>query len=158
MYTRLIIALAVVVFFAITHWQVYRFGRKTVETQYQTQVLLAEKKARETEQLLSTQKQKAEELYVKQKRQATAAAANARAELDRLRAALAGSSGPTSDPTPNPGVDGRAGPESELFGQCAAALVSMAAETDRLKANVVGLQEYVKNVCTPQNPVQSKNH
>ena len=147
MYGRLIAALVVVVFLAGTHWKAYKVGGRAVETRYQTQALAAEQKIRELEQNLMAQKQKAEEAYVEQKRKAAAAAASAQSELGRLRDALAQRGQTPADPASSPGVDDRAGLEQELLGQCASALVSMAAEADRLEAIVIGLQGYVKGVC-----------
>ena len=147
MYGRLIAALVAVVFLAGTHWKAYKVGERAVESQYQTRALEAEKKARELEQSLVVEKQKAEERYVEQKRQAAVAAADARAELGRLRSALADRSAAPTNPAAGPRVDGRAGLEQELLGQCASALVAMAAEADRLEAWIIGLQWYVKGVC-----------
>lgn len=150
MYWRITLAVIVAVFFAGTHWKAYKVGEKAVEAKYQARALEAERQAREREQALMVEKQKAEERYVEQKRKAESAAAGARTELGRLRSALADRGEVTSNPAAGPRVDGRAGLEQELLGQCAAALVSMAAEADRLEAWIIGLQGYVKNVCLPR--------
>jgi Fe-S cluster assembly scaffold protein SufB len=133
-----------------THWKAYVSGGKAVEARYQAQVLAAEQKARELEKTLVVEKQKAEERYVEHKRQAAVTAAGARAELGRLRSALASRREASANPATVAGTNGRTGLEQELFGQCASALVSMAAEADRLETWVVGLQGYVKGVCLPR--------
>lgn len=109
----------------------------------------AEQAARRQEHDLLTARQKAEEQYELEKRKAAGAATRARAELDGLRNELyaigpstAGKSAPATGR-----ADGAARIEGELLGQCATALVAVAAEADRLAANVIGLQSYVKGVC-----------
>lgn len=101
-------------------------------------------------QELNTAKQKLEEDYALEKRKAAVAARSARAELDGLRQELYAL--PAPDPSaiiqaaPSPGgVDG-ATVERELLGECAAALVTVAAEADLLATQLVGLQSYVRNV------------
>jgi hypothetical protein len=130
-----------------THWKAYKVGERGVESKYQAAALKAEERARQLEQELIASKQKAEERYVQQKRKADAAAAGARTELDGLRNALAERGAPGANSTSCPGAYGSDRLEQELFGQCASALTSMAAEADRLEALVVGLQGYVKGVC-----------
>ena len=147
MYWRLTAALVAIVLLVGTHWKAYKVGGRVVEAEYQARTLAAEQKARELEQHLVAQKQKAEEAYVQEKRKAAAAAAGAQSELGRLRNALTSRSQPSADPAAGPGTDDRTGLEQELLGQCASALVSMAAEADRLETVIVGLQGYVKNVC-----------
>jgi len=147
MYWRVAFLLVVAVFLAGTHWKTYTMGKQAVQAVWDQRVIEAEKQAREKELKLVAEKQKAEEAYVQEKRKAAAAAAGAQSELGRLRNALANRSQPSADPAAGPGADDRTGLEQELLGQCASALVSMAAEADRLETVIVGLQGYVKNVC-----------
>lgn len=132
-------------------WQVQAWRYNTqiaiMQQAHAESLQAAEKAAREREQTLSQARQKAEEAYVQEKRKATAAAARARTQLDGLRDELAATPITTSeDSAPACRVD--AGTlERELLGQCAAALVGVAAEADRMAAQVLGLQGYVKEVC-----------
>ena len=147
---KLTLAIVVAVALAGTHWKAYVEGKHVVQAEWNKERLVAEKAAREKEQALVAGKQKAEEAYVQEKRKAARAAADARTELDRLRSALSAGGEPAQAAASGPRINDRAGLESELLGQCAAALVSMAAEADRLEAWIVGLQGYVKNVCSPR--------
>jgi hypothetical protein len=152
---RLWIALALIVVLGLSHRMAYRAGAGAVQTQWDkdrarhlAQALEAERAARQREQQLVAERKKLEDRYVDEKRKAAAAAAGARTELDRLRDELAAPRRPASeDPAPAARVDDRAGPERELLGHCATALVGMAQEADRLETVVVGLQQYVKQVC-----------
>lgn len=148
MYWKLTLAIVVAVALAGTHWKAYVEGKHTVQAEWNKQKLDAEIAARAKEQALVAEKQKAEEAYVQEKRKAARAAADARTELDQLRNALAATGQPGQVTAAGPRINDRAGLESELLGQCASALVSMAAEADRLEAWIVGLQGYVKNVCS----------
>ena len=145
-WVRLTAAAVLALLLAGTHWKAYVAGQQAVRAQYVAAQLQAEKAARLREQQLIEEKQKAEAAYVDQKRKAAVAVSGARTELERLRDALAASS--ASEQTPaSPRAADRAGLEQHLLGQCAASLVGMAAEADRLEALVVGLQGYIKNVC-----------
>ena len=83
-----------------------------------------------------------------EKRKAAVAARSARAELDGLRNEL------YAVPTPIAGANSAAPArtdgssiERRLLGECAAALVEVAAGADLLAAQLIGLQGYVRNVC-----------
>lgn len=137
---------------ALGVWQVqdWRFNARIAKMQEAHEVSLRKstEAARAQEQALSAAKQKAEEAYAIQKRKAAVAARSARAELDGLRNELYAIPAPvaSTDPAPIARVDG-ASPERKLLGECAAALVEMAAGADSLAAQLVGLQGYVRNVC-----------
>lgn len=150
LYTHIAAAIVSAALAAWGTWQVqgWRFHTQIAQIQKAHAELLqkAEQAARDREQSLSVFRQQAEEKYVQEKIRAAAAASRARTELDGLRDALYRSSSVAQDPGTACRADGPA-PERELFGQCATALVGMAAEADRLAANVVGLQGYVKAVC-----------
>jgi hypothetical protein len=104
--------------------------------------------ARAQEQALVAAKQKAEEAYVIEKRKAATASRSARAELDGLRNELYAIPAPASSANPtSPSRVNGATFERELLGQCAAALVEVAAGADLLAAQLIGLQGYVRNVC-----------
>ena len=154
MYRYAIVAVLAVVLCA-THWKAYVVGKTTVMSQWQqekTQAALeAEQIARKKEQELTAAKDKAEKQYVEEKRKAAKSAASASAELDRLRDQL--SVAPISNnhcPCTESGTNGSTGLEREILGHCAASLVQLAAEADRLETVIVGLQSYVKDVCLAQ--------
>lgn len=155
---RVWIALALAAVLGFTHFSTYRMGKAVVRAEWDkdkaarvAQAMAAEQAARAREQQLVAERQKAEEVYVQQKRKAAAAVAGALTELDRLRDELAAPGGRAcKDPAAPAGAYGGAGLESDLLGHCATALVRMAQEADRLETVVVGLQGYVKNVCQKQ--------
>lgn len=158
---RLWIALALAAVLGVTHMAVYRGGKSVVRAQWEqdkaaraAQALAAEQAARAREQQLVAERKKLEDRYVQSKRKADASAASARGELDRLRDELSTFRDPAAaDSAPAGRADGRAGLESQLLGHCATTLIGLAQEADRLGALVVGLQDYVKNVCQkPINP------
>jgi len=138
---------------ALGVWQVqdWRLNARIAQMQEAHEVSLRKsaEAARAQEQALSEAKQKAEEAYAIEKRKAAVAARSARAELDGLRNEL------YAIPTPiNPGTNPLATPrvngvtiERQLLGECATALVEVAAGADFLAAQLVGLQGYVRNVC-----------
>ena len=149
LYTHIAAAIVSAALAAWGTWQVqgWRYTGQIAQIEKAHAQLLqkAEQTARDREQALSVFRQQAEEKYVKEKTRAAAAASRARTELDGLRDALSAAR-PGQDPSAACRADGVA-PERELFGQCATALVGVAAEADRLAAVVVGLQGYVKGVC-----------
>lgn len=153
LYTHIAAAIVSAVLAAWGTWQVqgwrYTGQISQIQKMHAEQLQKAEKAARDREQTLSVFRQQAEEKYVQEKTRAAAAASRARTELDGLRDALYASRPvPTGqDPTAACRADGAARHEGELLGQCASALVGMAAEADRLAANLIGLQTYVKSVC-----------
>lgn len=137
---------------ALGVWQVqdWRFNARISQMQEAHAVSLQQstEAARAQEQSLSAAKQKVEESYALEKRKAARAARSARIELDGLRNELYAIPTPVAgaDPTPIPRVDG-ASTERRLLGECASALVEMAAGADSLATQLIGLQGYVRNVC-----------
>ena len=97
---------------------------------------------------LNAVRQKVEEDYALEKRKAAVAARSARAELDGLRQELYALSAPARQPTPSADGVNAAPVERKLFGECAAALVEVAERADILAAQLVGLQSYVRDVCS----------
>lgn len=150
LYTHIAAAIASAALAAFGTWQVqgWRYTSQIAKIQkvHAEQVQKAEQAARDKEQALLVFRQQAEEKYVQEKNRAAAAASRARTELDGLRDTLYRSGPVAQDPGAACRADGPT-PERELFGQCATALVGMAAEADRLASNVVGLQGYVQGVC-----------
>ena len=137
---------------AIGAWQVqgWRYdSRMALMQQAHAEALQrSEQTAREREQGLVQARQKAEEAYVQEKRKAAVAAGRARSELDGLRDELYALSAPQPRQDTAPACRTDAGAvERELLGQCAANLVDLAAETDRLAVQLTGLQGYVRGVC-----------
>jgi hypothetical protein len=137
---------------ALGVWQVqdWRFNARISRMQEAHAVSLKDltEAARAQEHALGEAKQKAEEAYAVQKRKADVAARNARAELDGLRKEL------YALPTPAAGANTPALPrtdgaslERQLLGECASALVEVAAGADILATQLVGLQSYVRNIC-----------
>jgi hypothetical protein len=135
-------------------WQVqdWRYNARIAQMQEAHEVSLRKsmETARAQEQALSAAKQKAEEAYALEKRKAAVAARSARAELDGLRNELYAIPTPTSGSGANPAAPARVNGvtiERQLLGECATALVEVAAGADLLAAQLVGLQGYVRNVC-----------
>jgi uncharacterized protein YlxW (UPF0749 family) len=137
---------------ALGAWQVqdWRYNAKIAQMQeaHEASLRKSAEAARAQEQALSAAKQKAEEAYAIEKRKAAVAARSARAELDGLRNELYAIPSPIAgaNPVTTPGVNGVT-IERQLLGECATALVEVAAGADLLAAQLVGLQGYVRNVC-----------
>lgn len=137
---------------AIGTWQVqaWRYDtRMAIMQQAHAEALQkSEQMARQREQGLVRARQEAEESYVQEKRKAAVAAGRARSELDGLRDQLYALGAPKRGQDPATACRADAGAlERQLLGQCAADLVSLAAEADRLAAQLTGLQGYVRQVC-----------
>ena len=143
-----------------THWKAYHAGGAAVQARWDKdaaqrvqQALQAEQDARKREQDLAAEMQNVEKRYANDKRKAAAAAAGAQSELDRLRSEISrpACAGASCDPAATRGADAEA-VERQLLGQCAAALVGVAQEADRLATTVIGLQDYVRSVCQAKQP------
>lgn len=143
---------AAVAAFGIWQVQDWRYIAKIAQMQeaYEVSLRKSTEAARAQEQALSAAKQKAEEAYALEKRKAAVAARNARSELDGLRNELYAipvqNRSSDTNTTATPRVNG-ATIERQLLGECATALVEVAANADRLATQVLGLQSYVANVC-----------
>ena len=148
----------IVILFALSfsHYFVYNKGQEAVHVQWDKEKLVIAKvqadaadEALKKLQMLQAEKQKVDQLYVQEKRKAAVAASNAQRELNRLRDTLTSSNTTESDNGASTvtRVNDRTGLEQELLGHCAATLVAVAAEADRLETVVVGLQSYIKNIC-----------
>lgn len=137
---------------ALGVWQVqdWRFNARIAQMQEVHAVSLknSTEAARAQEQALGTAKQKAEEAYALEKRKAAVSARSARVELDGLRNELYAIPAPVAGAAPTtPARPDGGSIERRLLGECAAALVEVAAGADDLAAQLVGLQGYVRNVC-----------
>ena len=132
-----------------SHWKVYRLGQQMKVSEFNAAVAAATERARQREQALVAAKQEVEVKYEQLKKRHASDAAGARSELDRLRDDLATRS-TNQAPGSCPGADGASRVERELLGACAASLVQLAAEADRLQARLVGLQGSVSEVCLKQ--------
>jgi hypothetical protein len=155
-YVDAIIILGAAVAFVATLFFAHDHGRRSVlhawdkeRAEYAERVRAVEAAHRETEQQLLLAKEESEKRYAELRKRNAVDSASARTELDRLRNALAAprSGAAAPDSSAGPRVAAGARLEQELLGQCAATLVGLAAEADRLESIVVGLQTYVKSVC-----------
>lgn len=153
---RLWLAIALAVGLAISHGMAYKAGKATVRADWDkdiaqrtAQALKAEQDARAKEQALQAAKQKVEVNYAAQKKRDAVALAGAQSELDRLRYELTtGNSQPSEATSTTARTDGSGRLERDLLGECAATAVELAKAADRLETKLVGLQGYVRDVCT----------
>lgn len=147
---RIIAAAVLALVLTATHWKAYDAGNTSALIKYQAQLAEVERATRAREHQLIAAKQQAEERYETEKLNAATANAGARAELERLRRRLAQRQTVRTDttPAPSPSIDAAAPTERQLLGQCAQTAVEVAGDADRLAAQLTGLQDYVRNVCT----------
>lgn len=153
-YTHLAAGLIGAVIASLGAWQVqdWRYNARIAQMQeaHAVSLKVSTEMARAREQALGSAKQKVEEAYAIEKRKAAVAARSARAELDGLRDELYAIPVPAPNPGANPAAPSRTDGvsiERRLLGNCAAALVEVAAGADGLAAQLIGLQDYVRNVC-----------
>lgn len=151
-YTHIAAGLLGAAIAALGVWQAqdWRYNARISKMQenHATLVQQVTEVARSKEKALNEAKHKAEEAYALEKRKATAAARSARAELDGLRNELYAIPTPVAGTnSTTPGRVNGASIERRLLGECATALVEVAAGADLLAAQLVGLQGYVHNVC-----------
>ena len=126
-----------------------QLGYDKAQAEYTSAALKAEQAARAKEQELLTARTKVEAIYAKHKKAAAADAGAAADELDRLRIALANAPAvnPGASASAPAGTDAGTNVVNQLFGACAQTLVGLAREADGLEARLVGLQQYVSQVC-----------
>ncbi len=151
-YTHAIAGLLGAVIAALGAWQAqdWRYNARisSMQEAYAVSLKKATEVARAQEQALVAAKQKAEEAYAVEKRKVATTIASTRAELDGLRNELYAIPAPSA--SANPSAPTRVNGvtfERQLLGECATALVEVAAGADLLAAQLVGLQSYVRNVC-----------
>ncbi len=153
---RLWLAICLALILASSHLFAWKSGRAAVRADWDrdiaertAQALKAEQDARAKEQALQTAKQKVEVNYAAQKKRDAVALSHAQSELDQLRVTLSAVSSSTGQDTGTTArTDGAGRLERELLGNCAQSLTELAREADRLETKLVGLQGYVREVCT----------
>ncbi len=161
-YLRAGLGLIVAIVLIGSHAWVWQAGREDVLVQWHQERAeqasaraAAQAQARERERAIALEISTQGDQHAKDKAQRAAAERNARGELDRLRteldglrqqASAPGSCGASASAAPTGGADGATAVLSDVFGQCAATLQSLAAEADRLTAQLVGLQRYLRVV------------
>jgi hypothetical protein len=145
----------ILVALSLSHYYVYNKGQSFVQAKWDAdKIVVAMQYAADAEKALSkltalqAAKQKVDVQYAQDKRKAVVAATSAQLELDRLRDTLASNNEATGADNASTiaRANGASRLEQELLGNCATALVAMAAEADRLEATIVGLQSYINNV------------
>lgn len=153
------IAITLAAALGVSHLGAYRAGTKSIRAQWDKDIatrvafaLQAEQAARKTERELVVGRNQLEVKYVEQKRKDSAAAAVTLSELDRLRDELANHPGLSACPDTAASPRAYAGyrVERELLGNCAQALTNLAQQADELENLVVGLQNYVRQMCLKQ--------
>jgi len=151
---RIVVTSIVLLALSFSHYFAYNKGQEFVHNLWTKDKLVTSKaqadaadEALKKLQLLQAEKQKVDQLYVQEKRKAAVAASSAQRELDRLRDTITSGTAENNGSSTISRIDGGTRLEQELLGQCAATLVAMAAEADRLETVIVGLQGYVRNVC-----------
>lgn len=129
-----------------------RAGTKAERSVWTTKQAELERSNRAKEQQLQAKVQQGEERYEQLKDQKQRDDAGARAELGRLRTDLAKKRAPQREAgaasAAQPAADEAAVDTRgwELFGQCAATVVDLAEAADGLRIQVIGLQDYVREV------------
>lgn len=151
MYFRIAAALIVALALSAGAWKAYSMGKASVQAEWDAdvaqrtaQALEAEKAARARESELQTKVGRVDRAYQEQKRATAHVAAAAADGLRNLEAILAAPNSPASTATASSGNHGTGGVERELLGSCAASLVGLGKEADRMAAKIVTLQEYIK--------------
>lgn len=152
---RVVVALALAVLLAGTHWKAYTTGKKVTQAYWDAEraqlvqaALDAEKQARDKEAALNISVRKVQKDYdAIKKTNAALAAATADSLLD-LQATI--DSIAPKDAAAPAGTHGAGGLEQELLGECARVVSILAASADRLESKVVGLQAYVRDVVKPE--------
>jgi len=145
-----IVAIVGYVLWFAYHWA-YNNGANSVQVKFDAykaqqlaQMVQAEQDARAKEQAFNTSLENLTNAYITQKNALAAAHATNGKLLDGFNAALSSPIG--KDSPAAGGTHAGTGPEQELLGNCAAALVRLAEEADGLEARLVGLQSYIKDV------------
>jgi hypothetical protein len=146
LYTHVAAALLGAAIAATGAWKIQQSRVERLTAQYKDAVHDAGVRARAKEQELNAERQKTEVRYAQLRRKAASDAAGASGELERLRSALAGAAGSGQNTPATRGADGD--PRNAIIGECAAAATTLAQHADGLAAQLLGLQDYVRNVCT----------
>jgi chromosome segregation ATPase len=135
-------------------WGGYKFGMNKVEAEWAKERVAyvdAAKKAHErieqTRRALGEELEKQSDDLTQQIRRHKDASAAGRAELERLRRALAASGGAsTAVAASGPKVDGAASVARELFAECVGEYLALGEEAGRLATQLTALQSYVRTL------------
>lgn len=149
---RLWLLAAILAALSFTHGFAYKAGKSAVRADWDkdkaeqvARALDAEKAARAKEQSLQAEKTKVEARYAAEKKRNAAASASLNTELDGLRNALAAADAAGTNSAAACRTD--ADPRNRIIGECASVATQVAIAYDRLAAQHIGLQDYVKAVC-----------
>ena len=143
---------AIAIALAASHFKAYHAGGASARSELQAYQLEATQQAaaaseaarkKETELNLSVERVKAN--YAKAKRDNLVLSGALDDSLRKLNTTI--SNIRADDPGASSGTNGAGGLERELLGHCAAALAELGQTSDRLENKVVGLQDYVRDVC-----------
>ncbi len=139
--------LAAIVALGVQTWRITSLKADAAERErgIAEQLAVAEKRAREAEQLMAEGARKAAESYAKQIARVRTDADSARGELERLRDAL----GAPGDAAQDADAAARADDATRarvVVGQCAGTLQTLAAVADQCEARLSALQDWAKAV------------
>ena len=149
---RIWAAVSLAVALAASHWKAYQAGGASARADFQAYKLEATQAAakasedarkKENELNLSVERVKAN--YAKAKRDNALLTSSLDDSLRQFKTAL--SDRTLTNPASPGGTNGAGGLERELLGNCAQSLAQLAETSDRLENKVVGLQDYVRQVC-----------
>lgn len=125
----------------------YKAGANSVRQEYAAAATQAALAAIKTQERLQEAVQQVGERHETLKRKNASTAAAAGSELDGLRNQLAARDLAATEAASTTGRADGTGAERQLLGHCAANLVELAKEADRIEAKLIGLQDYVRGVC-----------
>lgn len=135
---------------AASHWKAYHsgktHGKSEVQAEWDADTLQALKDDKKNTKERLEKNAKVDHKFQIEKAKLQAKSDSANAALNGLRDTL--NSAKTDNPTAACRVDA-GGTERELLGQCAATLVRLAKEADRVESKLTGLQDYVNQVVKP---------
>lgn len=135
--------LALLVGYAAWERHIEAKGYERAQAEYTAAALKASEAARAKEQALTIANQGVDRAYQVEKTRRAAAERVAADRLRDLEAAIVERGTPEAISR----INGTGGLERELLGNCAQTVQSLAIEADRLEGKVVGLQNYVNQVC-----------
>lgn len=149
---RTVIAIILAVLLSASHWKTYHAGMAKVQAKWDAntaEISAAIGKQNEAnyakERALNASIDKLKDDYAKEKSARLAAAAALDSGLRQFDATLDSSTPSPATESPS-GANGAGGYERELLGACAATLVGMAKQADRLEQKVVALQAYINSL------------
>lgn len=144
---------AILAALAGSHFTAYRSGGASARASLQAYQLeqasaaaAASEAARVKETQLNLSVERLRANYAKVKKDNAALTSSLDDSLQQFKTALGDRS--LKNPAATPGANGTGGLERDILGSCATSLAELAITADRLETKVVGLQGYVRNVCT----------